>query len=681
MDSTGPGSRTAAPEPSATTLAHAGEVAAILAALPMGRSLPEAGRLSVLWEAHPALPAPEQPAEVIALARTASRLPRPSLGARRLPAEGLRKMLLATARDVRVVFIRLADQLARLRELRRTPGPEARAAAELTLALYAPLANRLGIFQFKWELEDLAFRILEPVAYRQLALTLAERREEREEFVARITGEVAAALAAAGIAASVDGRPKHLRSIWRKMQRKGVGFDGVFDVRALRVLVGSVGDCYAALGVVHSHWTPVAGEFDDYIARPKRNGYRSLHTAVMGPDGRPFEVQVRSHEMHAHAELGVAAHWRYKEGGPGDEALESRIAWLRQLLEGEAAVDDEDFVDRFRAELFEDRVYVLTPAGDVVDLPAGSTPLDFAYYLHTELGHRCKGARVDGRMVPLTHRLASGQQVEVLTHKQGEPSRDWLNPHLGYLASHRARDKLRAYFRARHHEDNARAGREIVDRELTRLGAEVPYEHFVQAFGAGTVDGFLAKVGAGDVSLAQLAGVVQRQLALERPAQAPVRTPRRAPRPGRTTVTLRGVDDLLFQLARCCAPVPPDLLGGYLTRGRGLSVHQRDCPHLARLRGLTPERVVEVEWGVTGAQTFPVEVEVQAHDRRGLLRDVSAVLAEEDVDVAAMDSAATVGDARVHLTVRVADLAQLQRALHRLARLPGVIDARRAGRR
>jgi GTP pyrophosphokinase len=667
----------------AVVRAQCAEVGAILDAIPMGRALPLAGRLAPALEAgfepDATLTAALGP-EVLGLARAAARLPRPAAAARRLPTEGLRKMLLATARDVRVVVVRLADQLARLRHLRRTPAL-ARPDAELTLELYAPLANRLGIWQMKWELEDLAFRVLEPVAYRQLALELAETRTARERFIRSTTRELERLLAAAGIPARVDGRPKHLRSIWRKMQRKGVGFEGVHDVRALRVLVGTVADCYAALGVVHGQWTPVPGEFDDYIARPKRNGYASLHTAVQAADGRAFEVQIRSEDMHAHAELGVAAHWRYKEGGRGDESLEARIAWLRQLLDGDTGGDGEDFVDRFRAELFEDRVYALTPTGDVVDLPAGSTPLDFAYHLHTDLGHRCRGARVDGRLVPLTQRLVSGQQVEVITIRDGEPSRDWLNPGLGYIASNRARDKLRAFFRAKHHEDNARAGREIVEREQRRLHASLPLEAFVTAFGAGTVDGFLAKVGAGDVSAAQLAGVMQRALSLERPPlQPPLRPgPTRGPR-SRTAITLRGVGDLLYQMARCCSPVPPDALGGYLTRGRGLTVHRSDCPHLLRLRGLTPERVVDVEWGDTGTQAFRVEVVLRAEDRTGLLRDVSAVLAEEGVDVAALHSDAAAGAALVRLSVQVADLAQLQRALQRLGRVSGVVEARRAGR-
>jgi GTP pyrophosphokinase len=624
-------------------------------------------------------------AEAAQLARAAHRLPRPAPPrggtAARYPAEGLRRMLIAMVGDARVVVLRLAEALVELRALRSAGDQGAASAARVVRDVYAPLANRLGLGLIKWELEDLAFSVLEPDAYRELAAALAERRADREADVAEVAAELARRLAAAGIVAEVAGRPKHIYSIHRKMQRKGVPLSGVFDVRAVRVLVEGVERCYAALGVVHGAWPPVPGEFDDYIARPKGNQYRSLHTAVVGPGERPLEVQIRTREMHEHAELGVAAHWRYKAAGgttrgDGRAALDARLDWLRGVLDGGG--DDRDFVARFRAELFDDRIYVLTPQGEVIDLPSGATPLDFAYHVHTALGHRCRGAKVGGRMVPLTHRLGNGEQVEVLTGKQAEPSRDWLNPDLGYLASNRAREKVRAWFRAQDHEADARAGREIVERELARLGArDLPLERLVAAFGAGTLDGLLAKVGAGDVTAAQLAGAVQRELGLARPGPTlpPLRAPSAVPR---AALTVGGVSDLLYQLARCCRPLPPEPVQGFITRSRGVTVHRSGCAHLARAAAGAPERAIEVAWGDTGGSRFRVGIEVRASDRSGLLREVTSALADAGVEVTAVDSQAHDGAAHLGLVVQVAGLDELKRALLQLQRLPGVASARRA---
>ena len=691
----------ALPERALVARGHA--LARAVAAFPMGPALGAAARLLPAVEAGALAPAALAPAlgaagaEVVALIDAAAKLPRPrARGARpgidgriEYPAEGLRRMLLAMVDDPRVVVLRLAEALVELRALRaEQPGGEAeRATAQVVRDVYAPLANRLGLGVLKWELEDLAFRALEPDAYRALADLLAGTREAREADVAEAAADIHRRLKAAGIEAEVAGRPKHLHSIHRKMLQKGVTLERVFDVRALRVLVSSVERCYAALGVVHATWPPVAGEFNDYVARPKGNGYRSLHTAVIADDGRPLEVQIRTPEMHDHSELGVAAHWRYKTEAPGGAAsgtarasgsgagaLDARLGWLRGLLESSG--DERDFVARFRSELFEDRIYVLTPQGEVVDLPNGATPLDFAYRVHTTLGHRCRGARVEGRMVPLTYRLMNAQQVEVVAAKHGEPSRDWLNPELGYLASSRAREKVRAWFRAQDHDADAKAGREIVERELARLGArDLGFEPLVGATGAGTVDGLLAKVGAGDVTAAQLAGIVQRKLGLERPA-APVQHKRSGD--PRTALTIGGVSDLLYQLARCCRPLPPEPVTGYLTRGHGVSVHRAGCGYLERARREAPERTIAVEWGASSGERFRVGIEVRAADRIGLLKELTATLADGDVDIAAVHSEARDGTARLKLIVQVGDLAQLSRALARIARLPGVDTARRS---
>lgn len=690
------------PTTSPTTPATEGALAGLLASLepalvargraladavapfPMGPALATAARLLPAVEAG-ALSAKALSAacgtEVATLLSETAQLPRPRATRSDDPAvatvystEGLRRMLLAMVGDARVLVLRLADELVALRLLRDADAATQRAAAQVVHDVYAPLADRLGIGQLKWELEDLAFRYREPEAYRQLASGLAARREDREREVAMVVDELADKLAAAGIEAEVDGRPKHIYSIHRKMLRKNLPLERIFDVRAVRVLVADIERCYAALGVVHAAWPPVPGEFDDYIARSKRNGYRSLHTAVIGPDGRPLEVQIRSREMHDHSELGVAAHWRYKsESAAPEGALDARLEWLRGLLDGGG--EDGDFVARFRAELFDDRIYALTPRGEVVDLPRGATPLDFAYHVHTGLGHRCRGAKVDGRIVPLTYALANGQQVEVIAGKVEEPSRDWVNAELGFLASGRARDKVRAWFRAQDHEVNARAGRDIVERELARLGAPaLGFERFVEAFGTGTVDGFLTKVGAGDLSAAQLAGVVQRELGVERTPQ--VIRPRARPQ-ARAALEIGGVSDLLYQIARCCRPLPPEPVVGYLTRGRGVTVHRAGCAHLERSLKTGPDRAIDVAWGTTEGSSFLVSVAIVAADRTGLLRDLSTVLADEGVDITAVQSQARDAVARLTLILQVADLAQLGRALARLERLPGVDSARR----
>ena len=593
-------------------------------------------------------------------------------------AENLRKLLLAVVRDGRVMVIRLAERLHALRRAKALPAAEQQRLAAATRSIYAPLANRLGIWQLKWELEDLAFRYLEPQQYRQVASWLKERRTEREAYLAKAQAELEARLAEAGIQAEVLGRPKHIYSIWKKMQRKGLAIEDMYDLLALRVLVDDVSACYAALGVVHGLWRHIAKEFDDYIAAPKDNFYRSLHTAVLGPEARPLEIQIRTREMHRHSELGVASHWRYKEHARYDAALETRIGWMRQLL---APGADEDFIERFRTELVEERVYVLTPRGDVFDLPRGATTLDFAYYVHTDVGHRCRGAKVNGRLVPISHVLADGDQVEIQTHRLGEPSRDWLNPQAGFLNTPRARDKLRAFFRQQDRDLNVSYGRDNLERELERLGIrDFRHDRLLKHFPFDNLDDLFAALGAGDVSPAQIAGALQRELAETR---APLVRPTRAPRQRKArtpSVVLPGISgEVLVSLARCCHPVPGEAIRGYITQGKGITVHRMSCPSLARLTARAPQRLTDVRWGSDGTQGHPAELAIEAVDRRNLLNDVMALLADEQLRLVALDSRAEAdtGMLNLMLTVNVSGLAQLSRLLQRLTQIPGVQRAAR----
>lgn len=597
-------------------------------------------------------------------------------------AEALRKMLLAVITDPRLVLARLAEQLFDLRHADALPPERRRQLARETREVYAPLANRLGIWQLKWELEDLAFRHLEPEEYRRIAACLNERRADRERYIEALKAELARALAEAGIEAEVTGRPKHIYSIWRKMQRKRLGFEQVFDVRAVRVLTRTVADCYAALGVVHGRWPYIPGEFDDYIATPKDNDYRSLHTAVIGPGGLPVEVQIRTHEMHEHAELGVAAHWRYKEG-LRESGYDRKVQWLRELLAPAAAPESEpDFLDRVRAELFEDRVYVLSPKGDVIDLPAGATPIDFAYHVHTDLGHRCRGARVNGRLVPLDYRLSNGEVVEIIAAKQPQPSRDWLIEQLGYLASPRSRAKVRAWFRQQDEGRNRQEGRELLERELGRLGLAnaVPLPELLAEMNVASADALYLGLGTGDLNIAQVSGAIQRRLRA-RAAEAPAPAARPAParRKATTGLQVEGIGDLACTFARCCSPVPPQPIAGYVTVGRGVTVHRADCASLARMRLRHAERVLAVDWGSAADRPFPVDIHVHAFDRRGLLRDISGLLADEKISIERVnsqsDAARNVAD--ITLTVSIRGLEELSRVLTRLKSLPNVITAER----
>ena len=601
-------------------------------------------------------------------------------------AERLRKLLLAVVDDVRILIMQLALTLHRLRTVRDRPRAVRERLAREGLELYAPLAGRLGIWQYKWEIEDLAFRESDSAAYKAIAGQLNERRVDRERFVEDVVHRVGAALRREGIDAEVTGRAKHIHSIWRKMQRKSLsieqaGIEQLFDLRAIRVLVDTVAECYTVLGAVHGLWTHIPREFDDYITNPKPNGYRSLHTAVMGPGGRTLEVQIRTREMHRQAEFGVAAHWRYKEDAQRSEpGLDTRISWLRQLLETEEeAVEAGSPLASLGKELDSERVYAFTPRGDIVDLPAGSTPLDFAYQIHTQVGHRCRGAKVNGRIVPLTYTVRSGDRIEVLTTRNPRPSRDWLNPNLGYLGSARSRAKVRHWFKHQDRERNVADGQEILERELKRLGAEhPPREVLAERFNAPRFEDFLAALGRGDVSGPQLAGALQPYLPA-RPSPAPKLAKRRRKRTG--DVSISGIGDLLTQMAQCCRPLPNDPIVGYITRGRGVSIHRADCRNVLNLADSERARLIDVAWSGGVEESYPVEIAVEAYDRKGLLRDVTAVVSNEAVNIVSIESRT---DARAHMvdtriTVEVRDIEQLSRVLDRLQQLPNVTDCRRLG--
>ena len=605
--------------------------------------------------------------------------------------EGMRRLLLALVRDLRVVPVVLARQLSRMRAAWRLPLEERQALAQMTRDIHAPLANRLGIWQLKWELEDLAFRELETDTYVRISRQLDDSRSGRERYIQQALLQLRGALAENGIHGDVAGRPKHIYSIWRKMQKKDVAIDELYDLRALRVQVDDVAACYAALGIVHALWVPIPSEFDDYIARPKSNDYRSLHTAVVGPGGKTLEVQIRTREMHAQAELGVAAHWRYKEGGAGGTAggaaMDKRIAWMRKLLEqaADAARDGEASpLDGIDSELVEERVYALTPKGEVVDLQQGSTVLDFAYQVHTEVGHRCRGAKVNGRIVQLHHQVSSGDRVEIMTAKTSEPRRDWLQAGSGFLASSRSREKVRSWFNKLDRARNLQAGREMLDRDLRRMGSlHADLQPVLCKFNVNHVDDLLVLVALGDVGASQVGRVL---LDLERAAEEPVREPAQSqhakpstPLAAAGTVTVQGVDNLLAQVARCCQPLPGEPIAGYLTRARGVSVHRPNCASFLRMAGLQPARVLPVEWGARSGG-HEVAVCVDAIDRKSLLKDLTTLVAQLNVHVLSVYSAPMRGGngkVRIALQVRVKDYGQLGLLLSRIEDLAGVESAHR----
>lgn len=674
-----------APSPALDAALEAGEVVGALTESP---ALALAMLARAAAPAHARLLAEVLGTDALALAEALARLGSlglpagwtPARGLERRQAETLRKMLLAVVSDPRLVLGRLAEELVGLRHARSLPAPERERRALEARLIYAPLASRLGVWQLKWELEDLAFRYLEPEEYRRVAGALNERRADRERYIESLCAALRELLQAAGVTAEVYGRPKHIYSIYRKMQHKQLGFEELFDVRAVRVVVASVPECYAALGVVHGHWPYIPGEFDDYIATPKGNGYRSIHTAVIGPQAKSLEVQIRTREMHEHAELGVAAHWTYKEGGARDAAYQRKIEWVRRLLEPADTAgtgSDRDLLEAMRSELFTDRVYVLTPRGEVIDLPQGATPLDFAYSVHTSLGHRCRGAKVNGRIVPLSATLRNGQIVEIITGKQDAPSRDWLAPEQGFLSSARNRAKVRAWFRRQDAGSNRSAGRALAARELARIGVRAEQlPALVRELKVRDAERLYELLGEGELTVTQL---LQAAARLE-PAAAPPRRPRpTGGRRGASPVQIEGVGDLPVTLARCCAPLPPQRISGYVTLGRGVTVHRSDCTSLLRMGTLQPDRLLQVEWSGAEAGTLGVELEVSAYDRRGLLRDLTDVLAAERLSIEASTTRTDPdsGTAHFHLSVAVTDLTQLARVLRRLGGVANVIEARR----
>lgn len=596
--------------------------------------------------------------------------------------EAWRKMLLAMAEDIRVVIIALAY---RLQTMRYTVANQISTRVEIareTLDIFAPLANRLGLWQIKWELEDLSFRVLEPERYQNIARLLEETRIRREQYIAKIVDVLQHELQQAGINANITGRPKHIYSIHKKMQRKNLDFGEIYDARAVRILVDDVHNCYSALGVVHNLWTPIPKEFDDYIAKPKPNDYRSLHTAVTGPEDKVVEVQIRTYEMHQHSELGVAAHWRYKEGAKRDARYEEKIAWLRQILAWEKDVSDSgELAEQFKTALFEDSIYVLTPQGNVIALPKGSTPVDFAYHVHTELGHHCRGAKVDNAMVPLDYPLQNAQQVEIISAKQGGPSRDWLNSTLNYVKSRHARAKIKQWFNRLAHKTTLAQGRTIVEKTLQDHGMTgLSLDKFASKLNFTKLNDFFMAVARGNISNQQLSAALtnkeepaaaQPDLLTKKEATAQSVSPQT-----RSDILIVGVDKLLTTLAKCCKPAPPDPIIGFVAaRGRGITIHRQSCSNVSRLSKVESARLVEADWGVLQDKRYSVDVEIKAHDRQGLLRDLSDILSREKINVASINTHKRRTTVTLSLTLDVSDMVQLQRVLSLIGNMPGMLHA------
>ena len=594
--------------------------------------------------------------------------------------ESLRKMLLAMVEDIRVVLIKLAERTQTLRGLSGASVEQQRRIAQESQGIFAPLANRLGVWQIKWELEDLSLRYLESQLYKDVAKMLDERRVDREQYIVDVVTHLKSELMLADITGEVSGRPKHIYSIIKKMKSKHLDFNELYDVRAVRILVDDIKDCYAALGLIHSLWQPIPGEFDDYIARPKSNNYRSLHTAVIGPRGLALEVQIRTFEMHQYSELGVAAHWRYKEGGKSDAKFDEKIAWLRQILAWKDEVSDNSaMLEQFKSELFQDNVYVLTPQGKVIDLPKGATPIDFAYTLHTDLGHRTRGAKVNGNIVPLNTKLQNGQRVEILTSKLGSPSRDWLNTTLGFLQSPSALAKVRHWFKYQHFDENVAQGRVRLDRELHRAGVgTINQEKVAQKLQFQKLEDFLAAIGRGDVSEHQIALAIQEQVTPRLNEPAKILNPKRTVAlPSQTVVVVEGVGNLQTNIAKCCKPVSPDAIVGYLTCDHGVTIHRRACTFIARLPEGRHVRVLSAQWGNTLHAKADVDIEVEAHDRQGLLRDISDLFAREKVNATKANTMTRNNLALMQFSIEISELDQLSRLLGLIQQVPNVISARR----
>ena len=595
-------------------------------------------------------------------------------------AEGLRKTFLAMSDDIRVVLVKLADRLHSMRTLSHFDEPTQKRIAQETLDIFAPLANRLGIWQIKWELEDLAFRYVAPADYKDIAEKLANRRTDRESQIDEIITLLSTELEAEGIKAKISGRPKHIYSIYKKMTRKGMPFEMLMDLRGVRLIVEDVAACYKALGVVHMKWRPIPGEFDDYIAARKENNYQSLHTAVIFDDGRPLEVQIRTEEMHENAEYGIAAHWRYKEDRAKiKDSYQQKISWLRSMFAWQQEDEDaEEFVDSWKSDVFKDRVYVLTPQGDIIDLPAGSTPIDFAYYVHTEIGNRCRGAKINGKLVSLDYCLQTGNQVEILTAKRGGPSRDWLNPNLGLVKTSRARSKIKQWFKRQDRELNLSQGKAILDKEFKRLGLkQVEFDPILPELGVKSVDDLYVAIGCGDIGIGRVVNKIaeleedeledELDLALDL-VEAPTEiVPSDA-------IRVMGLKGIATTMGKCCNPMPGDEIVGYITRGRGATIHRQDCPNI--LRVTEKERLVKVSWGQPG-KTFTVPIQIKAYDRQGLMSDISNVISDESVSLIDMNMKMNQHLAVIRLVIGVKGITQLSRILTRLESLPNVYEAKR----
>ena len=588
--------------------------------------------------------------------------------------ETLRKVFLAMGDDIRVVLIKLADRLHNMRTLGYMPESKQRRIAQETMDIFAPLANRLGIWQIKWELEDLAFRYLDPEKYKEIANNLAERRKDREAQIESIKNKLNDLLLEAGVNAEISGRSKHIYSIYRKMEEKGKNFENVRDLRGIRLIVPDIPSCYTALGLIHTKWRPIPNEFDDYIAAPKDNFYQSIHTAVIYDDGKPLEVQIRTREMHENSEYGIAAHWRYKERGPVDETYEKRINWLRRLMEWRQDVEDaQEFVDGMKSDVFKDRVYVFTPRGDIIDLPSGATPIDFAYHVHTEIGNRCRGAKVNGKLVTLDYVLKTGDQIEILTSKQGGPSRDWLNSNLGLVRTQRAKSKIRNWFKKQDRDQNATQGKLMLERELRRLGInDVDLDSLVRTYELRNTEDLYVAIGCGDISIGRIVNRLSEVEKEEDPLL--VAHPPSEKKPTADSITVLGLKGLLTTMARCCSPAPGDEIVGYITRGRGATIHRNDCPNILRLKDR--ERIVKVSWGELH-QTYPVAVMVKAYDRQGLLGDISTILNNEGINLIDINLQVTHNLASIRLVLEVGDIAQLSRVLTKVENLPNVMEAHR----
>ena len=600
--------------------------------------------------------------------------------------DSIRRMLLAMVEDVRAVVIKMAERICALQQVKKADEETRVMVARECATIYAPLANRLGIGQLKWELEDLAFRYLHPTTYKQIAKQLDGKRRERAEYIDNVVGSLQDLLNNEHIKAEVYGRPKHIYSIWKKMQKKRLTFEQLFDIRAVRIIAERLQDCYAALGTVHAHFKHIPKEFDDYIATPKPNGYQSIHTVIVGPEGKPVEIQIRTQKMHQDAELGVAAHWKYKEGSAGKvSGYDERINWLRKILQWQEEVAESgDLVEELRSQVFDDRVYVFTPRGDVIDLPQGSTPVDFAYYIHSNVGHRCIGAKINGRIVPFTYQLQSGDQVGILTGKEPNPSRDWLHPGLGYVHSSRARATIHSFFKKQDKEKNQQAGKELLERELQRAGLPVKMAaDACDRFNVPSTDELFAAIGAGDVRVMSVVHHLQQLVAPPPEVEelSPKVKTRKAAR-GKNkpdSVVVQGVGNLMSQLANCCQPVPGDHILGYITQGRGVSVHKDSCEQLQNLLNQHPERQIEVSWSEDLNVGYEANLDIECNDRTGLLRDITTVLANEGVALLGVNSLSDKNShtALISVSVEVSDVEALSRMTNRLRQLKDIIDVRR----